>query len=71
MVDPALALVHAGKGKIGEATAEKKEEYRGGQSRIHFSSGGHSDPKTRGPIVNEETAKMSRGLPRLGWNCGF
>jgi hypothetical protein len=45
MVNPALALVHAGEGKIGKATAEEEEEYGGGQSRIHFSNRGHSQPE--------------------------
>jgi hypothetical protein len=64
-----LTRVHAGESQIGSATAEEKEEYRGGQSRIHFSSGGHSRPEDLQAIVNEETVKMSRGPPKLGWNC--
>src|ERR1019366_3281273 len=45
MVDPGLAGVHAGECEICGATAEEKEDYGGGQSRIHLSNGGHSRPE--------------------------
>jgi hypothetical protein len=38
VADPTLAGVHAGEGKICGATAQEKEDYRGGQSRIHLSN---------------------------------